>query len=185
MDPNDVLDARQAAKYLKISERTVRRLARERAIPAFKVGGLWRFKVSQLDRWAEEQQLARMRGSIMIIDDDEAVRYLVRRALERDGFQVVTASNGKEALELLKRETPNVIFLDLKLPGIDGADLLKEIRKQYGPMPVVILTGFPDSDLVSQALQYSPITLMAKPASETQIVHTVKGILGERIRGLK
>jgi excisionase family DNA binding protein len=182
MDPNDVLDARQAAKYLKISERTVRRLARERAIPAFKVGGLWRFKVTQLDRWAEEQQQARMRGSIMVIDDDEHVRFLVRRALERDGFQVVTASNGKEAMDLMKRETPHVIFLDLKMPGIDGADLLKDIRKLYGAMPVVILTGYPDSEMVSQALQYSPLTLMAKPASEEQIVQTVKGILGERAR---
>ena len=179
-DDREMLDAHQAAEYLGLNAQTVRLLARENGIPAFKVGGSWRFKRSFLDRWAESQQQTR-RGPmhILVVDDDEPVCDWVREVLESEEFSVSAASGGAEALELMRAEVPDLVMLDLKMPEMDGPATLRKIRQHYGSLPVVILTGYPDSELMTRALEYSPITLLAKPATAEQILKTVSAILRE------
>ena len=178
-DSTDILNAGQAAGYLKINKQTLRRLAREGKIPAFKVGGTWRFSVSWLDRWAESQQRGRAQVNILVVDDEPIVRMSVSDVLRRAGFNVATASGGVEALELMRQEVPDLVLLDLKMPGMDGPTTLQKIRQEYGPIPVVILTGYPDSELMNRALSCSPIMLLAKPPTNEQIVETVeKGLRG-------
>ncbi len=177
-ETDDVLDAREAAQYLRINEQTVRRLARDNEIPAFKVGGSWRFKKSSLDRWAVSQEMRpKTRGRrIIVVDDDEQVRHVVRRSLEREGFTVATASGGKEVLSMLDEDPPSLIFLDLKMPDVDGPTLLRKIRVAWGAVQVIVLTGPPESDLLERALEHGPITLLAKPSTPSQIVQAVQGI---------
>lgn len=176
-DNNEVLDAREAAQYLKINEQTVRRLARDSEIPAFKVGGSWRFKRSSLDRWASSQELRQVHRSVLVIDDEEAVRNVLKRALEREEFQVETMASGEEALTTLSGGMPDVIILDLKMPGMDGPEVLKHIRELREDVPVIILTAFPESTLMERAMQYGPITLLSKPASPDLVVATVRKAL--------
>ena len=71
------------------------------------------------------------------------------------------------------------MFLDLKLPGIDGPSLLAEIRNGWGNVPVIVITGFPDGELMERALSHGPVTLVSKPATPSQILDAVKGILGQ------
>ena len=175
---DDVLDVRQAAQYLRTSPQTLRRLARRRQIPGFKVGGQWRFKKSILDRWAESQRALPGDATILVVDDEEPIRDTVRRILEKEGFKVVTAARGAEALEIMRRGVPDAIILDLKMPGMDGPSLLGEIRREWNGVRVIILTGYPDSELMKRALIHSPITLLAKPAPPEQIVEAVRGTLG-------
>ncbi len=178
---DDVLDAREAATYLRINEQTVRRLARESEIPAFKVGGSWRFKKSSLDRWAGSQEM-RPKGRalrVLVVDDEESVRDVVRRSLEREGFEVATAAGGEEVLPMLSEKPPDLVFLDLKLPHMDGPSVLKRIRDEWGGIPVIILTGYPESDLMQRALEHAPITLLAKPSTPSQIILTVNAIIGK------
>ncbi|MGD2174301.1 MAG: response regulator [Candidatus Brocadiaceae bacterium] len=177
---SDIFDARDAAAYLKLNEQTVRRLAREKQIPAFKVGGTWRFKKSVLDSWAEAQQDADRARDILVVDDEEPVRDFVRRVLEREGHSVTTASDGAEALELMQDHNPDCVLLDLRMPGMGGPETLKRIREGWGALPVVILTGYPEIALMHRALQYAPITLLAKPVTRDQIVEAVENLLGER-----
>ena len=95
-DIDDVLDARDAAAYLRINEQTARRIARDNEIPSFKVGGSWRFKKSSLDAWTGMQE-QRSQGTvkrILVIDDDPGIRRVVQRSLERDGLTVDTAQPG-------------------------------------------------------------------------------------------
>jgi len=170
----EVFDAREAAGYLRINEQTVRRLAREGAIPAFKVGGVWRFKKSVLDAWAEAQGMPRSGGGrILVVDDEEPMLELLRRILAKEGFTVAMTASGKRALEMIGESRPDLVLLDLKIPDMDGPTVLEEIRRKWGDLPVVILTGYPESELVSQALKFSPITLLAKGATDAQIVQTV------------
>lgn len=179
-DTEDVLDARDAASYLRINEQTVRRLARDNEIPAFKVGGSWRFKKSSLDAWAglqEQRSQARVK-KILVIDDDPGIRRVVRRSLEREGLFVETAASSDEILPIVGGR-PDLVFLDLKLPGMDGPALLKEIRAGWGNVPVIVITGFPDGQLMERALTHGPVTLLSKPSSPSQIRDAVKGILGE------
>lgn len=174
---SDVLDAREAAQYLKINEQTVRRLARDSEIPAFKVGGSWRFKRSSLDRWASSQELRQIHRNVLVIDDEEAVRTVLKRALEREEFRVETVGSGEEALTSLRDGVPDVIILDLKMPGMDGPEVLRHIREQRDDVPVIILTAYPESTLMERAMQYGPITLLSKPASPDLVVATVRKAL--------
>ncbi|HLV00025.1 MAG TPA: response regulator [Acidobacteriota bacterium] len=174
---SDVLDAREAAQYLKINEQTVRRLARDSEIPAFKVGGSWRFKRSSLDRWASSQELRQTRRNVLVIDDEEAVRTVLKRALEREEFRVETVASGEEALAKLQDGGPDIIILDLKMPGMDGPEVLRHIREQKEDVPVIILTAYPESTLMERAMQYGPITLLSKPASPDLVVATVRKAL--------
>jgi excisionase family DNA binding protein len=177
---SDVLDAREAARYLKLNEQTVRRLARESQVPAFKVGGTWRFKKSILDRWAESQHLASHAKTVVVVDDEEPIREFVRRVLEQEGYNARTAGDGVEALECMKETPPDCVLLDLKMQGMSGPETLKQIREGWGAVPVVLLTGYPEVALMHRALQYAPITLLAKPVTRDQIVEAVESLLGER-----
>ncbi|MFQ5739177.1 MAG: response regulator [Acidobacteriota bacterium] len=176
----DVLDAREAANYLRINEQTVRRLARDSEIPAFKVGGSWRFKRSSLDRWSDlqERRPKAKQRSVLVIDDEEVVRGVLKATLEGKGFQVTAVAGGADVIPLLAERKPDVVFLDLKMPRMDGPTVLKKIRDGWGAVPVIVLTGYPDSDLMHRALEHSPITLLAKPSSPGQILQAVDGILG-------
>ena len=174
---DDILDARGAAELLGIHEETLRRLARENKVPAFKVGGVWRFSKNSLYNWAGSQPARQTTKSVLVVDDEEYIRDTVGRTLQGEGFLVTTACGGAEALELMREHVPDLVLLDLKMPGMDGAATLKKIRETHGAIPVIIITGFPDSDLVNRALEYSPITLLAKPVQSTDLIQAVKMIL--------
>ena len=180
-DIADVLDARDAAAYLRINEQTVRRLARDNEIPSFKVGGSWRFKKSSLDAWAgvQEQRSQITVKRILVIDDDPGIRQVVQRSLEREGMTVDTAGGGDEIMPIDGNRRPDLVFLDLKLPGMDGPSLLKEIRNGWGNVPVIVITGFPDGKLMERALNHGPVTLLSKPSTPSQIRDAVQGILGQ------
>ena len=178
-----VLDVREAAEYLRINDQTLRRLARDGEIPAFKVGRSWRFKRETLDAWAAGQSAPTLRESakrILVVDDEDVVREFLSALLEREGFAVTTAKNGAEALECLEGEEPDLIFLDLIMPQMNGAEALRHIRQRHPSLPVVILTAYPESELVADALPFSPVTLLVKPASTEQIRTCVKQLIPNR-----
>ena len=78
---------------------------------------------------------------LLLVDDEEDFRRAARTTLERRGFSVTEAASGEEALETIRRDRPEIIVLDLKMPGLDGIETLKEIRKLDKALPVIILTG--------------------------------------------
>jgi DNA-binding NtrC family response regulator len=78
---------------------------------------------------------------ILIIDDEQGIRDLLDTLLCRKGYDVVVAENGREGLKVFRRERPDVVVLDLKMPGMDGLTVLQEIRNLHPNKPVIILTG--------------------------------------------
>ncbi len=178
MASHDVLDAREAAEYLRLNEQTVRRLARTREIPAFKVGGAWRFKKSTLDRWASSQEFSQHKKTVLVVDDEAAIVELIQQVLQSDDLRVLAASKGDQAIELAKQANPDLVLLDLKMPGMDGPSCLAQLRNLLGPVPVIIMTGYPDGDLMQRALEHAPITLLSKPLRSDRINETVRNILG-------
>lgn len=174
----EIFDVHEAARYLKINEQTLRRLAREKQIPSFKVGGSWRFMRSRLDRWSESQQHTRRAPHILVVDDESIVRSFFQRVLESKGFRVTAAGGGREALELFSKEVPDLVILDLMMPDMNGAETLREIRMGWEFVPVIIITGYPDSELMSQALHHSPFALLPKPAVPDQLLEAVKWAIG-------
>ena len=169
----DVLNAREAADYLGAHVETVRRLAKRGDIPSYKVGKDWRFSKDALHRWIATHHERSRPAHILVVDDEEHIREFARRALEPEGYRVSAASSGAEALDLMRQETPDVVVLDLKMEGMDGPALLKEIRASYGSLPVIIITGYPDSGLMYEALRYSPLMVLAKPPAPERLVEAV------------
>jgi DNA-binding NtrC family response regulator len=74
------------------------------------------------------------------------------------------------------QKTPDVVVLDLMMKGLDGPSTLKQIRKNLGPIPVIVHTGYPDGDLMQRALESSPFTLLAKPCAPKRFIETVRRI---------
>ena len=119
---------------------------------------------------------------VLIVDDEERTRDLMKRSLEREGFQVTTAENGAIALEKMKQRLPDIVITDLMMPKMDGAEMLKQIRESWSLLPVVILTGFPNNDQIKRAMEFSPFTLMAKPCPIAQLIPLIRRLSG--IKGL-
>ena len=174
-DDSDVLDVKGAAQYLGTDAETVRRLAEASHLAAFRVRGKWRFKKASLAEWA--RHAGRARPTILVVDDEDAVRHTVRRILEGEGYDVTTAAGGREALALLRLTPPDLVLLDLKMPGMDGAMTLGEMRREVSTLPVVILTGYPESDLMSAALKFAPAAAVSKPFEREEIVGAVRGLV--------
>ncbi len=81
--------------------------------------------------------------------------------------------NSLEALELIKNRHFDLIFLDLVMPELDGAELFRQIRLENSGVPVVIITGYPDSEIMNRAMEYGPITALKKPFTGEEIVSTI------------
>ncbi|MBU2552508.1 MAG: response regulator [Proteobacteria bacterium] len=172
-----VLNAQEAALFLGAHVETVRRLARRGAIPAFKVGKDWRFKRETLDRWAEEGHQRRKPPCILVVENDPAVRGLIGLFLERDGYRVCLAANGKEGLALLENDHIHLILLDLKMPVMNGPEFLRRLMETDRRLPVIVVTGYPDSDLMVEAMAYGPMILVAKPVDRALLMEAVRTIL--------
>lgn len=111
---------------------------------------------------------------ILVVDDERTVRDVVCDILADGGFNVSAVASGEEALEALESDARDLLLVDLKMQGMSGPETLRRIRNQWGDIPAIILTGYPDSDLVGQALEYSPVTLMSKPCRPHQLIEAVK-----------
>ncbi len=83
-----------------------------------------------------------MNNKIMVVDDELSIRKLLDRFFSKKGYDIITAESGEEALEILKGENIQVMFLDLKLPGMNGIDLCRQIRKDNSIACIYAMTGF-------------------------------------------
>jgi excisionase family DNA binding protein len=173
----EILTIRDVANYLKLPVSTVYRLAERRDLPGHKVGRQWRFHKSVLDEWFRTHA-ASARATVLVVDDEQAVRDVMVEALESKQRNVLTAATGEEAVELIKRTPVDLVLLDLSMPGMNGVDTFRELQSLRPGLPVVIVTGYPDSDLMARALESGPFTIISKPVDIQQIQKTVERIVG-------
>ena len=80
--------------------------------------------------------------TIMVVDDEESVRFLYREELEEEGYRVITAEDGEEALRKVRTEQPDLITLDIRMPGMDGIEVLHRIREIDREIPVIMSTAY-------------------------------------------
>ena len=173
----EILTIRDVAAYLKLPVSTVYRLAERRELPGHKVGRQWRFHKSILDDWFR-QHAATVRVNILVVDDEEVVRHFIGAALQAPQRQILTASSGEEALDLAKQHDVDLVLLDLIMPGISGVETFRQLHALRPELPVVIVTGYPDSDLMSRALEIGPFTMINKPIDINQLQKVVDVIVG-------
>ena len=104
-----------------------------------------------------------MKDEILFIDDEECIRQVAARMLEKDDFHVTTLESGEGALETVAKKNPVLVFLDIKMPGKSGMDVLKEIKAAAPSMPVVMVSGHMNSDYAVQAGKAGACDYILKP----------------------
>lgn len=169
-----VLNAQDVADLLDVHVETVRRLARRQAIPSFKIGKDWRFKRDMLLQWMETHHRTSRPPHILVIDDEPGIRRLIRRHLEPEGIQVLTAGTGSDGLELVRKDTVDLVLLDLFMPLMNGPEFIRELRKTHPALPVIIVTGYPDSGLIMEAYAHGPVMLIPKPVEKKALLSAVR-----------
>ncbi|HEX9985287.1 MAG TPA: sigma-54 dependent transcriptional regulator [Thermoanaerobaculia bacterium] len=117
---------------------------------------------------------------ILIVDDEEVLRDVLYAVLHREGFEVVLASSGEEALHLLENEEVDLVILDVMLPGISGIDTLRSIRISNPNLPVIIITAFSSIDGAIAAMKHGAFHYIPKPFKNDEVVLTVNKALEQR-----
>lgn len=170
-----VLTLEEAAQYLKVAKPTLYRLLEDGKIPAFKVGNQWRFTKELIDKWLWDQ--LPKKKNVLVVEDEKLVAMDIKKIINSEGHEVTTAHSGIEALRVIEDSTIDLVFLDLVLPDITGVEVLKGIKKAKSDLPVVIITGYPDSEIMNQALELGPISALKKPFQREQIRDLLKILL--------
>lgn len=173
MERDQVVNAQQAAEFLGAHVETIRRMARKGTIPAFKVGKDWRFHRASLLSWIKTNPQAKVGINILVIEDEEPIRKLIRRHLESYGYRVLTAANGEEGLRLVRSGSVNLVILDLEMPVMNGPTFIGELKKDCLNIPIIIASGYPDSTLMMEASRFGPLTLVPKPIERKMLISAV------------
>jgi excisionase family DNA binding protein len=173
----ELMTVEEVADYLRVTKKTIYRLLTQNKIPATKVGHQWRFDKAAIDEWLQRSS-AGTKANILVVDDEQVIRLLFKETLEELGYRVITADTGSEGLELVKQRDFDLVFLDLKMPGMNGANLFRQIKTIKPTLPVTIITGYPESDMMAQALAEGPFGVMNKPFGESDIITAVNNFLG-------
>ena len=117
--------------------------------------------------------------TILVIDDDESLQNLFKLVLKKIGFSRVVVGTVKEAIAALEKQKFDLVFLDLKLPDGPADDVYDFVKREQPDCPIIIITGYPDSEMLDRILAKGPITVLKKPLKTEQLQQTVK-ILGHK-----
>jgi CheY-like chemotaxis protein len=121
------------------------------------------------------------RPNIMIVEDFDEVRMMMRTFLERNGYRVVEVVNGQDAIDVARRERPDLILMDLSLPVLDGFGAIHYIRKQagLGDVPIVIVSSHTEPEIRADALAAGCSDYLLKPFDSHQLKDTIDRILSK------
>ena len=107
-----------------------------------------------------------MNKKLLLVDDEEGIRKVLGISLTDIGYEVFTAENGEEALKIFRQENPPIVLTDIKMPGMDGIELLKKIKYENPDTEVIMITGHGDMDLAIKSLKYRAIDFVTKPIND-------------------
>jgi two-component system, NtrC family, nitrogen regulation response regulator NtrX len=121
-----------------------------------------------------------MSGRILVVDDEAIAREILAAFLEDQGHEVITAGDGADALEKLKLEAPDLLFLDIFMPGSNGLDVIRQIRALDPIIPVVMITGVEDDQIAVDLLLEGATDFIRKPLRLEYVGRVVDACLAKR-----
>ena len=118
--------------------------------------------------------------SILVVDDDESHLMMVRQMLLSKGYSVLAASTGEEGLQIVKSQKPDLVLLDVIMPGIKGRDVCKAIKEdeETKDIPVVFLTAKDSEDDIAAEIEVGASAHLTKPVDPSQMIQTIEEVLG-------
>ena len=121
------------------------------------------------------------RRKILVIDDDKDLREVMAELLEKAGYLAISAANGADGVRINERENPDIIVLDLCMPGMDGIETLRRIREQDREVGVIILTANGSSETVREAVGLSASEYLSKPFENRELIGLIGDLLWRRM----
>lgn len=115
---------------------------------------------------------------ILVVDDQQGIRLLLKEVFKKEGYTIHLAANGLDALTIVEQESVSCVLLDMKIPGMDGLEILKKIKEQKSHLPVFMMTAFGEQDLMDRAKELGAERFFTKPFNIFDIRNEVKAILG-------
>jgi excisionase family DNA binding protein len=187
------LTTEEVLEYLQVNLRTVYRLIKAGKLPAVRVGRQWRFRKADLDAWLDSQRPRGTRlptdiasvpaGStgpvrILVADDEASIRELLGKTLALAEYHVDVVVDGRSALERLRVENYDLLIADLRMPGIDGMQLIREARRFNTNLKVIIITGYSSESAAIEAVNLGVNGYLTKPFRVAQVLSAVAKALG-------
>ncbi|UII58002.1 response regulator [Cytobacillus spongiae] len=118
-----------------------------------------------------------MKGKILIVDDQFGIRILLNEVLQKEGYETHQAANGIQALDIVTNHSPDLVLLDMKIPGMDGIEILKRMKVIDKDIRVIIMTAYGELDMIQEAKDLGALTHFAKPFDIDDIRSAVKKYL--------
>src|SRR5690606_24359296 len=103
------------------------------------------------------------RRKLLIVDDQNGIRVLLHEVFSSEGYETFQASNGRIALDIVKNDQPDLVLLDMKIPGMDGLEILKHIRKIDTEIKVIMMTAYGELDMIKEAMELGALQHFTKP----------------------
>ena len=114
-----------------------------------------------------------LEARVLVVDDEREIRDVLTDYLEGEGCAVATAATGGDALESVRRNPPDVILLDVKMPGVDGLEVLRRVHRDHPEISILMLTGPGDEALARSALVTGATDCLGKPVTLARLSHAV------------
>ncbi|MBX6352079.1 MAG: response regulator [Thermoflavifilum sp.] len=120
-----------------------------------------------------------MSKQVLIVDDQFGIRVLLQEVLQKEGYTVFQAANGPAALEIAEQQHPDLILLDMKIPGMDGLEILRQLRRREVPSKVLMMTAYGELDMIQEAMELGALAHFTKPFDIEELRSAVRAHLGE------
>jgi excisionase family DNA binding protein len=187
------LTTEEVLEYLQVNLRTVYRLIKAGKIPAVRVGRQWRFRKRDIDAWLDSQRTqsggsatataaapaARHgRARVLVVDDEASIRDLLSKTLALAEYDVDTAADASTALGRVRAAEYDLLIADLRMPGMDGLTLIRQVKRIRAELPVIIITGFSTESSAIEAVNLGVAGYLRKPFRVPEVLAAAAKALG-------
>ena len=188
------LTTEEVLEYLQVNLRTVYRLIKAGKIPAVRVGRQWRFRKRDIDAWLDSQrprldrtaaaggtspESKSARKRVLVVDDEASIRDLLSKTLALAEYEVDTAADANAALDRVRGMEYDLLIADLKMPGMDGLTLIRQVKRMRSDLPVIIITGFSTESSAIEAVNLGVAGYLTKPFRVPQVLAAAAKALGQ------
>jgi excisionase family DNA binding protein len=178
---SDWLTLGQAAKFLGVAQSTIRKWSDQGRVRAFYTpGGHRRFRVRDLEAFVDRSGPpgeGETGPLVLVVDDDPKLREFLRVNLELEGYRVREAEGGREALDAIDDQAPDLILLDVVMPGIDGWQMLQEMQERHGAIPVIMFSGQVDRGSAGEATRSGARAFVGKPFDPQELIDRARQLV--------
>lgn len=118
------------------------------------------------------------KNKVLIVDDQNGIRILLVEVFSSEGYETFHAANGKQALDIVKNHAPDIVLLDMKIPGMDGLEILKHIKNIDSEIKVIMMTAYGELDMIREATELGALMHFTKPFDIDELRMAVNSQLG-------